>query len=137
MVDAVTPISSTAPTAPTRVGESHSIASEPDNAWVAALQSRMNDALSARTGHPGQAGQAEPQDEPAAETPIPGLAHADPDAAGQHHSGSGGAASGDDRDGADADAGLDDTTRLSGESERIGSVNFEPDTPFGSRTAIV
>jgi hypothetical protein len=31
----------------------------------------------------------------------------------------------------------DDHAKLSGESERIGTVDFDDDTPFGHRTAIV
>jgi hypothetical protein len=31
----------------------------------------------------------------------------------------------------------DDQAKLSGESDRIGTVDFDVDTPFGHRTAIV
>ena len=128
MVDPVTPISATAPSSPTRIGTSTSIGSEPDNAWVAARQAQITaDALT--HVHPQL---------PHPEAEIPGLSHRDPS---------------DDRDqdrrhraeeepdtsslAERSETGTPQDDRLSGESERIGTVNFDDDTPFGTRKAII
>lgn len=125
MVDPVQPISATAPSSPTRIGQSTSIGSEPENAWVAARQSAMTADLI------GHAHRARPHPEEAAEEDIPGLPHRDPEhGAAEHH-----AEPSAEGDSSDAEAGQ--APLLSGESPRIGTVNFEDDTPFGERTAII
>lgn len=58
MVDAITPITSTAASEPTRIGTSTSIETEPDNAWIAARQSRSQPISGHRSGLRGRKPQA-------------------------------------------------------------------------------
>lgn len=137
MVEPVQPISATAPTAPTRIGSSTSIGSEPDNAWIAARQTQITADLMARAGReqvtqdrPQRQAEASPGE---ADAEIPGLPHHDPEHShGGHHPhetrGS---------DALEASSHTEDDPLLSGESDRIGTVNFDDDTPFGHRTAII
>ena len=119
MVDAINPISATAPSEPTKVGTSTSIGSEPDNAWVAARQSKITaDQLAAKKA----------VEKEAANGLIP---HADLIVENEEHPQKrhGHAAS---EEGEAAEQPV-----LSGESDRIGTRNFDDDTPFGERIAIV
>lgn len=116
MVEAVASVSSTSSSSPTSIGTSTSITAVPENAWVAARQARITadqERLSRR--------KTEDEDRPARDRedsdPRHGLAT-------EH------------RD----DFVSDETEQpavLSGESERIGTANFDEDTPFGERVAIV
>ncbi|MGO4133003.1 hypothetical protein ACEQ6A_00385 [Rhizobium brockwellii] len=123
MVDAIHPISATAASEPTKVGTSTSIDSEPDNAWVAARQSQITaDHLAAKKA----------AEKEAASVLIP---HADLIVENEEHPQKGhGHAASDDRDEAVEHA---EQPVLSGESDRIGTRNFDDDTPFGERVAII
>ncbi|MFL5011038.1 hypothetical protein [Rhizobium sp.] len=121
MVDAINPISATAPSEPTKVGTSTSIGSEPDNAWVAARQSQITaDQLAAKKS----------TEKEAASGLIP---HADLIVDYEQHPRDGHAAS-DEGEEAGEQA---EQPVLSGESDRIGTRNFDDDTPFGERVAII
>ena len=114
MVDAVTPISATTASAATRIGTSTSITSEPDNAWVAARQSQITADRQALTeNHPHR--------------PHDATLHDDRQP--------------DEREAAGSEQGAenapDEHPTFSGESDRIGTQNFDEDTPFGDRVAIV
>lgn len=123
MVDPVTPISATGPSAAVRIDRSTSITSEPDNALVAARQSQITAQLLELAKHDQEKERKAEEDEGAAR-------HDD------HHSDSRHLAAahieGEDINGEEAEA-----STLSGESERIGTVNFDDDTPFGDRVAII
>ncbi|MGO4115381.1 hypothetical protein [Rhizobium ruizarguesonis] len=123
MVDAINPISATAPSEPTKVGTSTSIGSEPDNAWVAARQSQITaDQLAAKRA----------VEKEAASDLIP---HADlivdDEAHPQKRHGRAASEEGEEA-GEQAELPV-----LSGESDRIGTRNFDDDTPFGERVAII
>ncbi|MGO6677842.1 hypothetical protein AB9F42_06340 [Rhizobium leguminosarum] len=123
MVDAINPISATAPSEPTKVGTSPSIGSEPDNAWVAARQSQITaDQLAAKKA----------VEKEAANGLIP---HADLIVENEEHPQKrhGHAAS---EEGEEAGEQAEQPV-LSGESDRIGTRNFDDDTPFGERVAII
>ncbi|CAN7449411.1 hypothetical protein [Rhizobium leguminosarum] len=123
MVDAINPISATAPSEPTKVGTSTSIGSEPDNAWVAARQSQITaDQLAAKKS----------TEKEAASDLIP---HADLIVEYEQHPQKrhGHAAS---EEGEEAGERAEQPV-LSGESDRIGTRNFDDDTPFGERVAII
>ncbi|MBY5346532.1 hypothetical protein [Rhizobium leguminosarum] len=123
MVDAIDPIAATAPSEPTKVGTSTSIGSEPDNAWVAARQSQITaDRLAAKKS----------TEKEAASDLIP---HADlivdheqhPQKRHWHAASEEGEEAGE----------QPEQPVLSGESDRIGTRNFDDDTPFGERVAII
>ncbi|NEJ24778.1 hypothetical protein GR247_32210 [Rhizobium leguminosarum] len=119
MVDAINPISATAPSEPTKVGTSTSIGSEPDNAWVAARQSQITaDQLAAKKSVEKEAAS---DLIPHANLIVDDEAH--PQKRHRH------AAS---EEGEEAEQPV-----LSGESDRIGTRNFDDDTPFGERVAII
>ncbi|MBW8790815.1 MAG: hypothetical protein JF594_24635 [Rhizobium leguminosarum] len=123
MVDAINPISATARSEATKVGTSTSIGSEPDNAWVAARQSQITaDQLAAKKS----------TEKEAASDIIP---HADLIVDyEQHPQKRDGHAASDEREEAGEQA---EQPVLSGESDRIGTRNFDDDTPFGERVAII
>lgn len=122
MVERISRISRSDATSPTDIGHTLNIGSDADNAWVAARQSQINRDIEERrrtmleekaehgTLDDEQAdGDHEPPSDPGVET-------------------------------SDADDTAEDSAeepRLSGESERIGTQNFDEDTPFGDRTLIV
>ena len=123
MVDPITRISGSDGTSPTSMSHSLSISAEPDNAWVAARQSQINRDLEAlgEINRRQDQSEQEPADEPVEERePHP-----------------------EDRrtveaiERPEAEEAAPEAELLSGESERIGCVNFDEDTPFGHRTAIV
>lgn len=124
MVDPVDRISSSAATTATQIGTSLSIESEADNALVAARQSRMTADLLALAA---EAHKHAPHPHPA-EDHEPGGVHEDGHAPSRQFF--------EPEDDAIA-AEPEPEATLSGESERIGSVNFDDDTPFGHREAIV
>lgn len=121
MVDAITPVSASAATPATQVDRSLSITSEPDNKWVAARQSKIE---SDQVTHKQEnielqaeisrfAGQADEEME------------VSPDGQREHHR---------ETETSDHDA---EEPKLSGESDSIGTVDFDDDTPFGHRTAFI
>lgn len=123
MVDAISPINASAATSATAVGRSLSIASEPDNKWVADRQSRIDaDQNATRTENLSSSGDT-PDIEVDEEFPPLFEGHTRRRRARR-------------ADTKGSIAQLEDHL-LSGESERIGSTNFEDDTPFGERTAII
>ncbi|MBY5400697.1 hypothetical protein [Rhizobium leguminosarum] len=123
MVDAINLISATARSEATKVGTSTSIGSEPDNAWVAARQSQITaDQLAAKRA----------VEKEAASDIIPRadliVDHE------QHPQKRDGHAASEDGEKAGEQA---EQPVLSGESDRIGTRNFDDDTPFGERVAII
>lgn len=126
MVDPVDRISSSAATTATQIGTSLSIDSEADNAWVAARQSRMTADLLAHA-HPAESHKHAPHPHPA-EDHEPGGVQEDGHAPSRQFF---------EPEGDAPAAEPEPEATLSGESDRIGSVNFDDDTPFGEREAIV
>ena len=119
MVHAVTRIVATTPSTATKIGTSTSITSEPDNVWVAARQSQIN---------ADQVAQKKAGQDQNAEAGSDAGAIEDEDQREQS----------EEDDDASPGAGGDPQCHLfSGESERIGSVNFDDETPFGERVAII
>jgi hypothetical protein len=124
MIDPITAVSGSAATTRTQVDRSLSITSEPDNKWVATRQSTIDadqDALKqANAELQADIARFEADDaievSPEGQSPHP-----------QKRAQGGGTWAVD----------HDDQAKLSGESDRIGTVDFEDDTPFGHRTAIV
>lgn len=124
MVDAITPIAATAVSSPTQIGTSTSIDSISEHAWAAARQSQItadHEALAKGTleQHP---------DKPHIK-PDPDASRDQPPSPRQL-----------------LDEALEDLEAteqppeqplLSGESERIGTQNFDEDTPFGERVAFI
>lgn len=122
MVERISRISRSDATSPTDVTHTLNIGSDADNAWVAARQSQINHDIEER--------RRTMLEEKAEHGALDG-----------EHSGN--------EDGPPSDpsvetSGTDETAedgaeepRLSGESERIGTQNFDEDTPFGDRTLIV
>ena len=121
MVEAINPISATAASEPTKVGTSTSISSEPDNAWVAARQAQIT--------ADRQASREMAQKRSANEL-IP---HADLAGEDEKHQRNRSAGSQEEEEASETA----EQPTLSGESERIGTRNFDDDTPFGEREAIV
>lgn len=116
MVDPVTRIVATAMSSPTKIGTSTSICSQPDNVWVAARQSQINaDKVAMQTSRRGQ------------HEPEPGAIE-DRDMRERSKDGE------DNPTGDSEDPG---DHLFSGESERIGCANFDDETAFGDRVAIV
>nr|WP_299499736.1 hypothetical protein [uncultured Rhizobium sp.] len=122
MVDPVTRISRTDQSVPTQISQTLSIRSDSENAWVAARQSKINDdllelhkiALEELARRKEQDGGVEPDEQ---------RGHA---RQWSEHLGAF-------KETEDAEQ----PPRLSGESERIGTQNFDEDTPFGERVAIL
>jgi len=126
MVDAISPITSSSATSPTQVDRSLSITSEPDNKWVAARQSIINsDQVALKQAN------SELQADIAR---YSGAADDEMEVSPDHHSHSGGSG-GEDEGHRTVEP--DEQQRLSGESGLIGTVDFDNNTPFGHRTAIV
>jgi hypothetical protein len=123
MVDAITPVSASAATAPTQVDSSLSITSEPDNKWVASRQSHIdhdqvalkqaNAELRSDIAHFNVLADEQMEVSPDGHSSNDGHGQSDDELKDQHEA------------------------KLSGESELIGTVDFDDDTPFGHRTAIV
>jgi hypothetical protein len=111
MVEKIAPTSPTAPSSATQVSHSTSIASEPDNAWVARRQAEIT-SRGQRHGEEqaatGDEERVDDNDDPAADR------HLDHHPSHRHEH--------------DVDP---DEERLSGESERIGTGNLDEDVPFG------
>lgn len=118
MVERISRISRSDATSPTDVGHTLNIGSDADNAWVAARQSQINHDIEERREHA-----AEERREHGSPPEDDGNAHA--------------LASREGTETEDAPDGDAEKLRFSGESERIGTQNFDEDTPFGERVAIV
>jgi hypothetical protein len=122
MVERISRISRSDATSPTDIAHTLNIASDADNAWVAARQSQINRDIEERrrTMLEEKAKHGTLDDEPAGggdEPPSdPGVEISDADDTAEDNA---------------------EEPRLSGESERIGTQNFDEDTPFGDRTLIV
>jgi hypothetical protein len=126
MVDPIVPISGTSASRATQVDSSLSVA-EPQNAWVAARQSHITaDLLALQSAVLNEA----------EVSPFP------------HHHRDEQEVESDDRHPhkrhdrspeteLEAAAEAEDSATLSGESDRIGTGTFDPDTPFGERSAIL
>ncbi len=122
MVERINRISRSDASAPTDVGHTLNIGSDAENAWVAARQSQINHDIEERQRkmleereRRGTLDDEQSTDDP--DTPSRQWVEAT---------------------GTDVPTeGEADEPRLSGESERIGTQNFDEDTPFGNRVAIV
>ncbi|MDI7860812.1 hypothetical protein MRS76_02490 [Rhizobiaceae bacterium n13] len=122
MVNPVSPISATAGSSATQTHSSLSIGSEAFNVWVAERQSKITAELQARAEE-NAARDARPTHPDHAVDPE----HRHP----RDHQGSA-----SDREQTVGEDGSEPDT-LSGESDNIGTVNFDDDTPFGHRVAIL
>lgn len=119
MVDPVTRISATAASAATQVDSSVVSRAEPDNVWAAQRQAQINADLAAMKSFREQQQESEEEEETSASL--------------------------DDRHphrrqevaGSEVNDEPSDDARLSGESERIGTRNYDDETPFGHRTLII
>lgn len=121
MVEPVTPVAATAASQAVKVESSLSIA-EPDNAWADARQSRVNADLAALKAARDEA-EASREEKAERNTLDDRHPHKRHDASAADMSGEG-----EDKP---------DEERLSGESDRIGTRNFDDKTPFGHRVMIV
>ncbi len=118
MVERISRISRSDPTSPTDVGHTLNIGSDADNAWVAARQSQINHDIEARRQHAMEERRqhGSPLEDPGDDHTLTSRQETETD------------------DGPEGEA---EELRFSGESERIGTQNFDEDTPFGDRVAIV
>jgi hypothetical protein len=121
MVDPVQRISSSNTSMPTHVGNSLSIGSEAYNAWIAARQARINQDLLdlEKAAREELARRKAEEEEASTDEETHARQSADPFVEWSE---------------------VEDTEQpqtLSGESPRIGTHNFDEDTPFGERVAIV
>ena len=118
MVDRISRISSREASARTETGYTLNLGSDSQNAWVAARQSKINHDIEERhrEAKEEQACHGAPDED--GDT-SPGRDWIEPEGAPENSH--------------------DETSepRLSGESERIGTQNFDEDTPFGERELIV
>lgn len=126
MVDPITPTLATTSSYASNVETTTSITSEPYNLWVAERQSQITaDQQALAKANRERADREEtPLDDPADHI-IPHEHEAD-----RHHE----QTAHHENDAASEPA---EEPVLSGESERIGTQNFDDDTPFGERVAIV
>jgi hypothetical protein len=118
MVDRISRISSSEASTRTEAGHTLNLGSDSQNAWVAARQSKINHDIEER--------HREAEEEHARH----GASDEDDDARLGHawNEAEDASETGEDEKG---------EPRLSGESERIGTQNFDDDTPFGDRELIV
>lgn len=119
MVERVSRISSTSASAATLVDSSVVSRAEPDNVWAAHRQDQINADLAAMKLFREQQDETGGEEEPSASL----------DDRHPHR-----------RQVVTASETPDeqaDDTRLSGESERIGTRNYDDETPFGHRTLII
>ncbi len=119
MVDPVSRVSSTSASAATQVDSSVVSRAEPDNVWADHRQTQINADLAAMKRF------RKPQDEGGEEEETSGSLD------DRHPHRRQDAAASEAGDEAPQDA------RLSGESERIGTRNYDDKTPFGRRTLII
>ena len=121
MVERISRISSSEASNQTEAGSTLNLDSDPMSAWVGARQSKINRDIEARhrqaEDERAQKGSPGDESETAQAPPARQLLHpSDPPDPLAENTGE---------------------PRLSGESERIGTQNFDEDTPFGDRVAIV
>lgn len=119
MVDPVTRVSSTSASAATLVDSSVVSRAEPDNVWAGHRQDQINADLAAMKRFREQDGEAAGEEEPSASL----------DDRHPHRR--------QEATAFDAPDEQSDDARLSGESERIGTRNYDDETPFGHRTLII
>lgn len=119
MVDPVTRVSSTSASAATLVDSSVVSRAEPDNVWAAHRQEQINADLAAMKRFRKQDGEAAGEEEPSASL----------DDRHPHRR--------QEATASDTSDEQPDDARLSGESERIGTRNYDDETPFGHRTLII
>jgi hypothetical protein len=124
MVDPITSVSATSPSSATKIGSSLSIASEPDNAWVAARQSKITAGLLALKEASEHGSERAPTPHDEADDASVSLDDRHP-----HRR--------QERDASTGREATEEHALLSGESERIGTQNFDENTPFGDRVAII
>lgn len=122
MVDPVAPISASAASAAIKTESSLSVA-EPDNAWTDARQSVINAHLAELKDHPHEPTESEEQDKAEQNSLDDRHPHRRQEAVAS--------------DEAEASEEQSEDCKLSGESERIGSRNFDDETPFGHRVLII
>ncbi|GEO84015.1 MULTISPECIES: hypothetical protein [Alphaproteobacteria] len=123
MVDPVKRISRTDPSAPTQIDSSLSISSEPDNAWIAARQSKITEGLLAL--------------EKAARDEIASRSQPEEDSKAVRERESRARHLGEPYGEAEEAEKPPEHPEFSGESDRIGTQNFDDDTPFGTRVVIL
>ncbi len=119
MVTPVSRISSTSASAATQVDSSVVSRAEPDNVWAAERQSQINADLAAMKRFREQREETAEEEDPSGSLDDRHLHRPLEATAPEKHD----------------DAAED--SRLSGESERIGTRNFDDDTPFGHRVLII
>lgn len=122
MVERISRISRSEASTRTEAGHTLNLGSDSENAWIAARQSKINDDIEERRRHLSEerAGDGLPEDDEAApDTHFPSRQWVEPS-----------------EPAAEANDEAEEP-RLSGESERIGTQNFDEDTPFGDRVVIV
>jgi hypothetical protein len=122
MVDRITSIFGSEASTRTETGHTLNLGSDAQNAWVAARQSKINHDI-------------EELHKMAVEERAENGMPEEDEAAPNHEFASRQWVEPSDTDVADENT--DEEPRLSGESERIGTQNFDEDTPFGDRTLIV
>lgn len=120
MVDPVSRVSSTSASAATQIDSSVVSRAEPDNVWAAMRQHQINADLAALKDAREQQEEEPSGDEEASGSLDDRHPHRRQDIAASEV-----------RDEPAEDA------RLSGESERIGTRNYDDETPFGHRTLII
>jgi hypothetical protein len=129
MVDAISPISTAAAASPTQIGTSTAIDAAADTVWIAARQAQLmaDQRALRRTGSED------------ATSPNPPRHDIDEDAAhdGQLSPRQQRDETLDELQAGDEQPEPAEPPTLSGESERIGTQNFDEDTPFGARVAIL
>lgn len=119
MVERISRISRSEGSARTEAGNTLNLGSD---AWVAARQSKINDDIEERRRllSEEQSRDGIPEDDEATpDTPFPSRQWVEPS------------------EPAEEAEEVAEEPRLSGESERIGTQNFDEDTPFGERVVIV
>ncbi|MGV8938969.1 MAG: hypothetical protein ACOH2J_17760 [Allorhizobium sp.] len=123
MVDPVERISRTAPSIATALNHSLSIGAEPDNAWVAARQSKITEGLLEleKAARDEIASRSQPEEDSEAVRERDARARQFGEPYGEPE---------------EAET-PPDHLEFSGESDRIGTQNFDEDTPFGTRVAIL
>lgn len=119
MVNPVTRVSATSGSAATQVDSSVVSRAEPDNVWAAHRQAQINADLAAMKTFREQQEESRDEDEPAGSLDDRHLHK-------RHET--------------EAPEAVDESSqdsKLSGESERIGTRNFDDETPFGHRVLII
>ncbi|MDH4441277.1 MAG: hypothetical protein QE284_12925 [Rhizobium sp.] len=122
MVERISRISRSEASSRTEAGHTLNLGSDSENAWIAARQSKINDDIEERRRLFSEERSLDgilEDDEATPDTAFPSRQWVEPSEPEEQP-----------EDGAEE-------PRLSGESERIGTQNFDEDTPFGDRVVIV